>query len=108
MMNKLEKLQVNTSLYINITDLKVYRIYTRQQKKRIFLLSHFTSLKVMIFYFLLSFDLPMNGYWFCSIFLSQCNSSKNLQIFVQNGQNHKILAQPDFQCDFAARVFSMM
>ena len=63
--------------------------YTRQQKKRIFLLSRFTSLKVMIFSFLLSKRI-------CLCMAFSCHNAirrKNMQSIVKNGQSHKILAQ---------------
>ena len=40
--------------YLCIIHVSSFEIYMQQQKKRIFLLFRFTSLKVIIFYFLLS------------------------------------------------------
>ena len=52
---KIMKYKVHKSVTHDVTRGRTDNSYlhTRQQKKRIFLLSRFTSLKVMIFYFLL-------------------------------------------------------
>ena len=74
--------------------------YTRQQKKCIFLLPRFTSLKVMIFY-LVNMTIGLAAF-------SGHNaiSRKNMLIFIKKVQNHKILThcvkEPYFQCNSAA------
>ena len=69
-------------------------MYTRQQKKRIFFLSPFTSLKVMIFYVLLNKRICLcMAIGFAAFSCHNAIRRKQImRIFVKNGQNHKSLA----------------
>ena len=84
---------VNATSTCLITSTCTFHIYTRQQNKRIFLLSGFTSLTVMSFYILLSKQMCICiAIGFAAFPCHNPISRKNMLIFVKKGQNHKLVA----------------
>ena len=73
--------------------LKVFFYILNSKRTAFFLLSCFTSLKVMMFYFLISKRICLCiAISFAAFSFHNAVRRKNMQIFVRNGPNHKILA----------------